>query len=186
MNTMKNIFWGIILVVFGLIWGLNALDITHINIFFNGWWTLFIIIPCFIGLFNDKDKTGNIIGLLIGIALLLCCFVIYNLTNMNISERKREIATLSVLGYNDLEVCSYIYREILIMGLLGIIVGIPSGCALLHFVFSLLKFGSIKNVTIIYYILTVVLVIVFILVVDLLLIKKITKIDMMTSLKDRE
>ena len=73
MNTMKNIFWGIILVVFGLIWGLNALDITHINIFFNGWWTLFIIIPCFIGLFNDKDKTGNIIGLLIGIALLLCC-----------------------------------------------------------------------------------------------------------------
>lgn len=73
MNTMKNIFWGIILVVFGLIWGLNALDITHINIFFNGWWTLFIIIPCFIGLFNDKAKTGNIIGLLIGIALLLCC-----------------------------------------------------------------------------------------------------------------
>lgn len=73
MNTMKNIFWGIILIILGLIWGLNALDITHINIFFNGWWTLFIIVPCFVGLFNDKDKTGNIIGILIGIALLLCC-----------------------------------------------------------------------------------------------------------------
>ena len=147
---------------------------------------------CFSINFEIADITGltealaPISFVVIVFALLLCCFVIYNLTNMNISERKREIATLSVLGYNDLEVCSYIYREILIMGLLGIIVGIPSGCALLHFVFSLLKFGSIKNVTIIYYILTVVLVIVFILVVDLLLIKKITKIDMMTSLKDRE
>ena len=72
MNTMKNVFWGIVLIVLGLILGLNALDITNINIFFDGWWTLFIIVPCFIGLFNDKDKTGNIIGLLIGIALLLC------------------------------------------------------------------------------------------------------------------
>lgn len=72
MNTMKNVFWGIILVILGLIWGLNALDITNINIFFDGWWTLFIIVPCFIGLFSDKDKTGNIIGLVIGIALLLC------------------------------------------------------------------------------------------------------------------
>ena len=72
MNTMKNVFWGIALVIFGLIWGLNALDITRINIFFDGWWTLFIIVPCFIGLFSDKDKTGNIVGLVIGIALLLC------------------------------------------------------------------------------------------------------------------
>lgn len=72
MNTMKNVFWGIVLIVLGLILGLNAFDITNINIFFDGWWTLFIIVPCFIGLFNDKDKTGNIIGLLIGIALLLC------------------------------------------------------------------------------------------------------------------
>lgn len=46
---------------------------TNINIFFDGWWTLFIIIPCFIGIFNDDEKTGNIIGFLIGIALLLCC-----------------------------------------------------------------------------------------------------------------
>ena len=47
--------------------------ITNINIFFDGWWTLFIIIPCFIGLFKDNEKTGNLIGLLIGIVLLLAC-----------------------------------------------------------------------------------------------------------------
>ena len=71
MNKPSNILWGIVLIVIGLIFGLNALDITHIDIFFDGWWTLFIIIPCFIDLFKEKDKTGNIIGLTIGILLLL-------------------------------------------------------------------------------------------------------------------
>ena len=56
-----------------MIIGGNALGITNINIFFDGWWTLFIIVPCFIGLFKEREKTGNIIGLLIGIVLLLCC-----------------------------------------------------------------------------------------------------------------
>ena len=72
MKKIANVLWGIVLITIGVIIGLNALDITHINIFFSGWWTLFIIIPCFIGLFNEKDKTGNIIGLFIGIVLLLC------------------------------------------------------------------------------------------------------------------
>lgn len=52
--------------------------LTNINIFFDGWWTLFIIVPCFIGLFKEREKTGNIIGLLIGIALLLACQDILN------------------------------------------------------------------------------------------------------------
>ncbi len=56
-----------------MVFGLNALGITDINIFFDGWWTLFIIVPCFIGLFKDEDKTGNLIGLIIGICLLLGC-----------------------------------------------------------------------------------------------------------------
>ena len=72
MKKIGNVLWGVVLIIVGLILGLNALDITHINIFFDGWWTLFIIVPCFIGLFNEKDKTGNIIGLLIGVVLLLC------------------------------------------------------------------------------------------------------------------
>ena len=69
----SNILWGIILVVIGVIFGLNALEITNINIFFDGFWTLFIIIPCFIGLFKEKDKKGNLIGIFIGLFLLLSC-----------------------------------------------------------------------------------------------------------------
>ena len=73
MNKTSNLLWGIVLVIVGIIFGLNALEITEINIFFNGWWTLFIIVPCFIDLFKEKDKTGNIIGLTIGLFLLLGC-----------------------------------------------------------------------------------------------------------------
>lgn len=71
MNSIKNILWGIILVIVGLVIGLNVIGVTDINIFFDGWWTLFVIIPCFIGLFTNKDRTGSIIGLLIGLVLLL-------------------------------------------------------------------------------------------------------------------
>lgn len=78
MKNVGNILWGIILIVIGVIIGGNALDLIDVNIFFDGWWTLFIIIPSFVGLFNEKEKTGNIIGLLIGIVLLLCCQDIVN------------------------------------------------------------------------------------------------------------
>ena len=73
MKNFGNVLWGIVLIGIGLIIGGNALGITNINIFFDGWWTLFIIIPCFIGLFKEREKTGSIIGLLIGVALLLGC-----------------------------------------------------------------------------------------------------------------
>lgn len=71
MKKIKEILWGIVLVAVGLIWALNAIGLTDINIFFRGWWTLIIIIPCFIGLFGKGDKTGSIIGLIIGVAFLL-------------------------------------------------------------------------------------------------------------------
>lgn len=73
MKKIGNVLWGIVLIIIGLIAGGNALQITDINIFFDGWWTLFIIVPCFIGLFKENEKTGNVIGLLIGVALLLAC-----------------------------------------------------------------------------------------------------------------
>ena len=73
MFKTSNLLWGIVLITIGVIFGLNALEITNINLFFNGWWTLFIIVPSFIDLFKEKDKTGNIIGLIIGIVLLLGC-----------------------------------------------------------------------------------------------------------------
>jgi predicted membrane protein len=70
MNTLNKTMWGLVLIVIGVIIGLNSLEITKINLFFEGWWTFLIIVPCFIGLFNDKEgKVGNIIGLIIGLAL---------------------------------------------------------------------------------------------------------------------
>ncbi len=72
MKKSTSVIWGIILVIAGIIFGGNALGLFDINVFFDGWWTLIIIIPCFIGIFTDSDKTGNIIGLCIGVFLLLC------------------------------------------------------------------------------------------------------------------
>lgn len=73
MKKISDIMWGLILIIIGVILGGNALDIFNINLFFDGWWTLFIIVPTFIGLVTEKDKTGNIIGLIIGLLLLLAC-----------------------------------------------------------------------------------------------------------------
>ena len=73
MRKSKSILWGIVLVVFGIAFALNALEITNLNLLFDGWWTLFIIVPCSIGLFTESDKIGNIIGIAVGVLLLLSC-----------------------------------------------------------------------------------------------------------------
>lgn len=73
MKKISKILWGIALITVGVIFALNAFGITDIELFFDGWWTLFIIVPCFIGIFSEREKTGNIIGLVIGVFLLLCC-----------------------------------------------------------------------------------------------------------------
>ncbi len=73
MKKIESVLWGLVFIIIGLIIAGNVLGITNINIFFDGWWTLFIIIPCFIGLFKNRGRTGNIIGILIGIVLLLAC-----------------------------------------------------------------------------------------------------------------
>ena len=71
MKKLTKILWGIVLVLAGVLFALNALGVTNYDVFFDGWWTLFIIIPCFVGLITDRDKTGSIIGLAIGVLLLL-------------------------------------------------------------------------------------------------------------------
>ena len=71
MKNLSRVLWGFVLIFIGVVWGLNRTGIANINIFFDGWWTLFIIVPCFIGIITEKDKLGNIIGLIIGIGLLL-------------------------------------------------------------------------------------------------------------------
>lgn len=71
MEKWKRILWGICFITLGLIIGVNTLGLANIQIFFDGWWTLLIIIPSVIGLFGHDNKLGNVIGLLLGIALLL-------------------------------------------------------------------------------------------------------------------
>lgn len=73
MKNLTKILWGVALIIAGVLFALNAFDVIAVKIFFDGWWTLFIIIPCFVGICTDKEKTGNIIGFIIGVLLLLCC-----------------------------------------------------------------------------------------------------------------
>lgn len=69
MKKFKKMIWGLCFIVIGLLLCFKALGIMDFNIFFKGWWTLFIIIPCFIGLF-DGELFGNFVGLFLGFSLL--------------------------------------------------------------------------------------------------------------------
>ena len=72
MKKSTSILLGLALIAIGGIFALNSLGIMNINIFFTGWWTLFIIVPCVVGLFTEKSKFGNLIGIAFGVFLLLC------------------------------------------------------------------------------------------------------------------
>ena len=71
MRKLTGIVLGAILVACGVIYILGAFGIADIEISLDGWWTLFIIIPCLNGLFTSKAKFGNFIGFAVGILLLL-------------------------------------------------------------------------------------------------------------------
>ena len=71
MKNLTRIIIGAILIACGVIYILGAFGIADVNISLDGWWTLFIIIPCLNGLFTSKDKFGNFIGLIVGVLLLL-------------------------------------------------------------------------------------------------------------------
>ena len=71
MKNSKNIIWGLALIAIGVILAGNALNLFDVDLFFDGWWTLFIIVPCLSGLLTDSDKKGSIIGLIVGVLLLL-------------------------------------------------------------------------------------------------------------------
>lgn len=73
MKKTGAVIWGILFVAVGFILAGNALGITDIELFFDGWWTLFIIVPSVMGLLQEREKTGSLIGLCIGVALLLMC-----------------------------------------------------------------------------------------------------------------
>lgn len=82
MKKTGNILWGVVFIVLGLIFGLNAMGITDIDVFFKGWWTLFIIIPSLIGVIKNARGVGNYIWLAIGIVLLLSAQGILNISRV--------------------------------------------------------------------------------------------------------
>ena len=85
--------------------------------------------------FQQRMSSLNIIvAILSGCAALLCFIVLYNLTNINIGERKGEIATIKVLGFRRKEYCDYIFRENIILSLIGASLGMIFGYFLHRFV----------------------------------------------------
>jgi len=122
-------------------------------------------------------------GVLLLFSGLLCMIVIYNITNINVSERTREIATLMVLGYRKDEVSGYIYREIYIMAIIGALLGLPAGVGFTQFVFKYMNFGSLSNTNWWAYIVTPILTVFFAILATLFLNRKIIKTDMNESLK---
>lgn len=71
MKKTKGIIWGVFIIALGILWGLKEANVIVLsNLYFDGWWTLFIIIPSVIGLITEKNKKGSLICLAVGLALL--------------------------------------------------------------------------------------------------------------------
>lgn len=137
---------------------------------------------CLFGNFGSSAIIGIAI-VVVAFAGLLTMVVINTLTTINISEREREIATLMVLGYHDMEICGYIYREIYISTFFGILLGYPVGIGLATLVFKTIGFGTVGNVSWFMWLLIPFIVFGFTLLVTLMLRPKIVKTKMNESLK---
>lgn len=136
-------------------------------------------------LFQDFGSAAiiGIAAVIVVFAGLLTAIVIYTLTNINISERNREIATLMVLGYYDREVTGYIYREVFINSAIGIVFGYPLSAFLIYMVFRTMGFGTIGGISWFMWLIAPVVVMLFTGLVALILRRKIVKINMNESLK---
>lgn len=71
MKKSTKIIAGVALIAVGVLYALKVLNLFDFDVFFKGWWTVFIIVPSLVGLINDRDKTGACIGLAVGVLLLL-------------------------------------------------------------------------------------------------------------------
>ncbi len=71
----KNIIYGVLLIILSVLLILDVMSLINFNIFFDGWWTLFIIIPAIIGLISGKLTFSNLILLIIGVSLLLRYYI---------------------------------------------------------------------------------------------------------------
>lgn len=138
---------------------------------------------------NLTNGTQFIVVVVVLFSGLLAIIVIYNLTNININERIKEIATLKVIGYHQKEILGYIYREIIIMSILGIIVGFIIGPVLNIFVMEKISIPGLVYKKILspnIYLYATIITSCFVGMVLLLFIPKIKKIKMVESLKSIE
>lgn len=139
-----------------------------------------------------EDALGSIdavVLILIVSAGLLAFVVLYNLTNINVCERIREIATIKVLGFSDHEVNAYIYRETIILTSIGCLIGLLFGNLLFQFVIQTVEVDMVMLGRIIdwkSYLISIALTFVFALLVNLVMNHKMKKIDMIESLKSVE
>lgn len=143
-----------------------------------------------------KDRVSNmmqmmnaVVWLVIGSAGALAFIVLFNLSNINITERVREIATIKVLGFYPMETGAYVFRENLVLTVLGIIVGLPLGILLHSFVMSQIQVDMVafaSEIMPVSYVYSVIIVLLFLIVVDLVMRRKIDGIDMAESLKSIE
>ena len=141
---------------------------------------------------NFESMTASldtVVIILIIAAALLAFVVLYNLTTINISERYREIATIKVLGFNDFKVSQYIYRENLVLTLMGALFGLLLGKILFLFIIVTAEMDELMFGRELYassYIVAVILTFVFSMLVNLMMHFKLQKIEMVESLKSVE
>ena len=139
---------------------------------------------------NDMlSSIDSIVAILIIAAASLAFVVLYNLSNINISERKREIATLKVLGFYPSEVDKYINRETVLLTILGIGIGLLFGSYLSHFIISTCEPDYImfdRHVYTLSYFYSLFITIIFTIIVTIVTHFNLKKINMVTSLKNVE
>ena len=135
---------------------------------------------------NVASSMGLISAVIIMFAIAISITVIYSLANMNIEDRKREIATLKVLGYRDHECSLYCFRELIFICMMGAILSLPLAAFFLAWLFSFLGFGTIGDVQWYSYVASILLVFASTVVVNILLRGHIRNIDMNGSLKSVE
>ena len=130
-----------------------------------------------------------IVLLVIACAGALAFIVLYNLTNINITERIREIATIKVLGFYAGETAQYVFRENILLTAIAAVVGLPLGKALHTFVLSQVKVDALSfhmYISPLSYILGIVITFVFAFMVSLVMQRKLAKVSMTESLKSIE
>ena len=147
-------------------------------------------ITSMMGMIDDTLKSLNyIVIILIVSAGLLAFVVLYNLANVNISERIRELATIKVLGFYDKEVYDYVTRETIILTIIGIVLGLFGGYLLNYYLIGTCEINTLRFCKIIEpisYVYAVIITVVFTMIVNIVTYFALKKIDMIESLKSVE